>query len=116
MWRHLAGINPDGDQPGFAHMAIRPRPGRKIDWVKASYESVRGKITVEWQLENGRFAMNLTIPANTTATVFVPAPTAAKVKEDGKLATKARGFEFLRSEDGCAVFAAQSGKYSFQSR
>ena len=97
-------------------MAIRPRPGRIIDWVKASYESVRGKITVEWQLENGRFAMNLTIPANTTATVFVPAPTAAKVKEGGKPAAKARGLEFLRSEDGCAVFAAQSGKYSFQSR
>ncbi len=51
VWRHLAGINPDEDQPGFAHMAIRPRPGQKIDWVKASYESVRGKITVEWQLE-----------------------------------------------------------------
>ncbi len=60
--------------------------------------------------------MNLTIPANTTATVFVPATTAAKVKEGGKPAAKTRGLEFLRSEDGCAVFAAQSGKYSFQSR
>ncbi|MDP7398983.1 MAG: glycoside hydrolase family 78 protein, partial [Lentisphaeria bacterium] len=116
VWRHLAGINPDEDQPGFAHVVIRPRPGRKIDWVEASYESVRGKIAVEWHLENGRFTMNLTIPANTTATVFVPATTAAKVKEGGKPAAKARGLDFLRSEDGCAVFAAQSGRYSFQSR
>ena len=59
--------------------------------------------------------MDITIPANTTATVFVPALEAATVTESGKPAAQAAGLKFLRLEDNAAVYAVGSGTYRFQS-
>lgn len=59
--------------------------------------------------------MEVTIPANTTATVFVPAHSAAAVIEGGKPAAQAEGVRFLRTENRAAVYAIESGTYRFQS-
>ena len=62
-----------------------------------------------------RLLMEVTIPANTTATVFVPAQDAAGVTESGKPAAQAEGVKFLRMENNAAVYAVGSGTYRFQS-
>jgi len=61
-------------------------------------------------------AMRLTVevPANTVATVYVPASDPAKVRESGKAAAQARGVKFLRAEPGYAVFEVGSGRYEFR--
>jgi alpha-L-rhamnosidase len=59
--------------------------------------------------------MDVTIPANTTATVFVPAEDAAGVSESGERAANAVGVKFLRMENNAAVYAVDSGTYRFQS-
>jgi hypothetical protein len=59
--------------------------------------------------------MDVTIPINTTATVYVPAKDAAGVTESGTLATKANGVKFLRIDNGAAVYEGGSGTYRFQS-
>ncbi len=59
--------------------------------------------------------MEVTIPANTTATMYVPAEDANKVTESGKPAAKAEGVKFVRMENGAAVYAVGSGTYRFQS-
>ena len=38
---------------------------------------------------------------------------AASVTEGGAPAERAKGVSFLRSEDGCAVYAVESGRYAF---
>ncbi len=58
----------------------------------------------------------ITVPVNTTATVYVPATSAESVTESGKPAIQARGVRFLRLEQGRAVFEVDSGNYSFESR
>ena len=113
MWRELAGINPDEEQPGYRHFVIRPRPGGEITWLKARYDSIRGPIVSEWKTSAGHFQMRVEIPANTTATVYVPARDAAAVTESGTPATEAAGVKFLKMEDGNAVFAVESGRYLF---
>ena len=60
--------------------------------------------------------MEVTIPANSTATVCVPAKDAAEVTESGKQADKAEGVKFLRMENSIAVYAVESGDYRFQSK
>ena len=55
----------------------------------------------------------MTIPANTTATVYVPAKDAAAVTEGGKPAGEAAGVKFVRMEGGCAVYEVGSGEYRF---
>ena len=59
--------------------------------------------------------MEVTIPANTTATVYVPAKDAAGVTESGKPADKAEGVTFRRMENNTAVFAVGPGIYQFAS-
>lgn len=112
-YKTLAGIRPDPAQPGFKHIIIQPQPVADLTWVKAFYDSAYGRIVSEWRREAGKLTMNLTIPANTTATVHVPVQNAAMVTEGGKPAAKAAGVKFLRMENGAAVYAVGSGSYRF---
>ncbi len=72
MYRNILGINPDIEHPGYEHFTIQPRPGGTLTWAKGSYESIRGKIAVSWKIENMQFILNVTIPANSTATIVLP--------------------------------------------
>lgn len=116
MYRVILGVNHDDEHPGYEHFILRPIPGGGLTWAKGSYNSIRGKIETAWSVENGGFKLDVTIPANTTATVFVPSNAADNITESGKSAKQAAGVEFLRMEDGAAVFNVKSGKYSFLSR
>jgi len=109
----VAGIDTDG--PGFKKIMIRPRLGG-ITSARASYDSIHGKIATDWMLEDGTFMLNVTIPANTTATVYVPADSAESVTEGGRRAARAKAVQFLRMENGSAVFAIVSGDYQFVSK
>ena len=111
MFSTIAGI--DADAPGFGHLLIHPRPGGGLTWAKASYDSIHGQVATHWRLQDGQCLLDVTVPANTSATVFVPAGAAAQVTEGGKPAERAEGVKFLRKEDGCAVFAVESGTYHF---
>ncbi|MCX6875466.1 MAG: family 78 glycoside hydrolase catalytic domain [Verrucomicrobia bacterium] len=113
MFSSLAGIDTDG--PGFKQLVIRPTPGNGITWVKASYDSINGKISSSWKLDANQFTLAVTIPPNTTATVYVPAKDAASVTEAGKPTAQADGLKFLRTQDNAAVYAVGSGTYQFQS-
>ena len=77
-------------------------------------------IASSWKNESGRFAWSVAIPANTTATVILPAANlnaqnAAGVTESGKPTAQVEGVKFLRMENGAAVYAVGSGIYRFQS-
>lgn len=98
---------------GFKQIIIRPILGVGLTFASGRYRSIHGLITSEWQIANGRFTLNTRIPANTTATIHVPAKDAASVLESGKPAASADGLRFLRMEHGAAVFAAVSGNYQF---
>ncbi|MBI4326051.1 MAG: family 78 glycoside hydrolase catalytic domain [Chloroflexi bacterium] len=114
VWRELAGINPDEERPGYKHFTIRPRPGGDLTWVKARYDSIRGPITSEWKVADGRFQLLVEIPANTTATVYLPAKSAEAVTEGSTPAAKVENVKFVRMEDAAAVFDVGSGRYSFR--
>ncbi len=114
LYSTVAGIDTDPEQPGYKHSHIHPRPGGKLTHVKATYESIHGPIATDWGLENDRFTLNVTVPANTTATVHVRARGKDAVTEGDKPAETAEGVKFLRFEDGYAVYAVGSGSYAFR--
>jgi len=114
--RVIVGINPDDDSPAYKHFILRPRPGGGLTWARGSYNSVRGFIESHWRLGGNGLMYAVAIPANTTATVFVPAKDAASVTEGGRPLDKSPGVEFLRFEDGAVVLNLQSGSYTFESR
>jgi alpha-L-rhamnosidase len=114
-YKVLGGINPAPDAVGFDKIIIRPQPAGDLKWVKASHESVQGKIVSEWRKEDGLFKLHIRIPAGAVATVFLPAKDGAEITESGKLVDRVAGVHLLRREDGNAVFAVGSGEYDFAS-
>jgi alpha-L-rhamnosidase len=113
LYQTLAGIRPA--VPGFKKIIIKPEVVGDLTWVKAHYDSVHGRISSEWHQSAGRFDLRVTIPANTTAEVYVPAKTVANMSEGGQPAVQATGGKFLRMENDAAVFEVASGKYEFKS-
>ena len=112
-----AGIDTDG--PAYKRITIHPEivpAASGFSWVKSAYTSLRGKVASSWKLENDKFQLEVTIPANATATVYVPAGGAANVTESGQPAAQAKGVKFLRQEGGLAVFEVGSGHYQFEAR
>jgi alpha-L-rhamnosidase len=109
----LAGIRPDPTGPGFKKIIIKPNVLGDLHWAEGWYDSVRGRIESKWRKRGGQFQLDVTIPANTTATVYVPARAAGEVTESGRPADKAEGVRFLKKENGCAVFELGSGVYRF---
>jgi len=114
-YRGAAGIRVDEQHPAFAHFTLRPQMVRGLDWVRAEYDSVRGTIGSSWNRAGRQITWTVTIPPNTTATVWVPAGGADSVTESGRPAAAAPGLRFERMDDGCAVFEAASGTYRFES-
>jgi hypothetical protein len=115
-YKDLAGISPDPEGPGFKKILIQPSPVGDLTWAEASYNSLRGPIAVRWDRSGTAFKLKVRIPANTTATVFVPAKSAQAVSEGGGPAARSDGVRFLRFENGRAVYAIVSGDFAFESQ
>jgi alpha-L-rhamnosidase len=114
-YHDLAGIQDAPGSPGFKQIVIAPQPVGDVAWVKASFNSIRGDMVSNWKHGDGKFSLKISIPANTSATVYVPTKSANTVTEDGKPAAQSDGVKFLRVEGNCAVYAVESGNYEFQS-
>ena len=115
-YQGLAGIQTDPAAPGFKNTIIKPAIVGDVTWVKSHHDSPYGKIASNWKREGEKLTTDVTVPPNSTATVFVPAKDAAGVTESGKPAAEAEGVKFLRTENGAAVYAVVSGTYQFQSQ
>jgi len=110
------GVDDNGDGAGFQKIIIKPMVVGDLKWVKGSYQSVSGLISTEWKHENGLFTLHLSVPANTTATVYIPAKKESDVKESGERAIKAKGVKFIKYENGNVVYEIVSGEYCFISK
>lgn len=110
MYKYMAGISPDPDHPGFKHILIKPvlDPLKRIHWVKGSYESLYGTITSEWVLDHDKLTCRVSIPANTAATISIPARSEHDVLADC-------GMKPVAYVEGRAVYKVMSGSYTFVS-
>ncbi len=105
LYEDLAGISTDPQTPGFKHIVMKPTLVGDLTFVKATHESPYGLISSEWRRDGKKFDWQIEIPANTTATVYVPATNLDAVKvKDAKA---------LRFENGRAIFELGSGAYHF---
>ncbi|MFG0248318.1 MAG: family 78 glycoside hydrolase catalytic domain, partial [Phycisphaeraceae bacterium JB051] len=73
LYQTVAGIEIDPEKPGYKHILIAPKPGGGLTHAKGKIDSVYGAIVSQWQIDDaGVFTLDITIPANTTATVTLP--------------------------------------------
>ncbi len=115
MYEYLAGIRTDPEKPGFRHAIVRPYPAGDLTFVTGTHKTMYGALNSSWKRSKGQFTLDVTVPANTTATVWVPAKDASAVTESGRKPADVKGVKFVRSDGGSAVFEVESGTYSFKS-
>ena len=108
----VAGIDTEG--PGFRRIIIRPRPGGALKHAWARYRSVSGLIAVSWRIEADTFALDVTIPANTSATVFVPTRDPESVTEGGRAVRDATDVRLAGTDGDAVKLSVGSGHYTFR--
>ncbi len=108
VYRYAAGVDTTPDAPGFKEIVIHPHLDSRMTSARAEYESVYGKIVSDWNgTPTGPFSLRITIPANASAKVFLPAIAGAHVTEGGNpIETQAEG--------GASVVRVGSGTYNFE--
>jgi alpha-L-rhamnosidase len=109
----VAGIEVDEEAPGYKRIVFRPQPGGGLTHARASLNSIYGEITSHWRIEDDYFNWNITVPPNTTATVYLPTREGTQITESGTDAGESESVMFLRREADAAVFEVEAGEYSF---
>jgi len=112
--RTIAGIEIDPERPGYKHVWVQPRPGGGLGYVRAAIDSMYGRVASAWQVTGeGQFLLDVTLPANTTATVRIPAAQLAEVTEDGRPLDQAPGVVEAAQEGDAVRIEIGSGRYAF---
>ncbi|MDX6767670.1 MAG: glycoside hydrolase family 78 protein [Candidatus Methylacidiphilales bacterium] len=111
LFAHIGGIQ--AESPGYEQIRIQPVIREGLTWAHTAYDSIRGRIATAWKLEEGRLVLDVTIPANTSATVFIPTKDASQLTEHGIPIGNVEDVHFLKMEGSHAVLQVGSGSYHF---
>jgi alpha-L-rhamnosidase len=112
MYNYSLGIVRDDNSPGFKHFILQPEPDttEQMTFAKGYYDSMYGRIESSWETKKGKYQFRFAVPANTTATLYLPALKESYIKITGKKS----GIKFLNIKNNKALFEIESGEYSFE--
>jgi alpha-L-rhamnosidase len=110
---HSLGIQ--RGEPGFQKFILQPEPDPtgEMTWAEGWYNSMYGRIYSKWDQQDNQLVYETTVPANTTATLFLPTNSPNDVEENGVPAGESEGVSFVGYENGKAAYSLQSGHYRF---
>jgi len=118
--RGILGIQTDAESPGYTHFIIKPAFMDSLRWAKGYHISPYGPIEVSWEKTREACTLEIDIPENTSASVFIPAKAEINITENagegGKALKDAHGVRFKGMENGSAVLNVGSGHYKFVSK
>ncbi len=113
MYRNITGIDNYGDAAGYKTISIKPHVGGNLNYANANLETGYGKISVHWKIAEGKFIMDVEIPANTKAVVYMPASSAESIFESGKPLAELKELMVKGKEGNYFVLRVGSGTYHF---
>jgi alpha-L-rhamnosidase len=111
MFENAAGIK--AATPAYKNIIIKPEPDKRLGHLKASYQSISGTIESAWEYKEDGLSMEVTVPVNTKAKIYVPSTSVELITESGNPVKQMENIELEGIEDGYAVFSCGSGNYSF---
>jgi alpha-L-rhamnosidase len=114
-WMMAYSLGIQRDEPGFKKFILQPEPDPTGVMTSAEgyYDSMYGRINSAWKVDGKVLTYRATVPANTSATLYLPATAPKSVKEGGKDAGESKGVAFIKYENGRAVYNLTSGSYEF---
>ncbi len=115
-WMMAYSLGIERGEAGFQRFVLQPRPDPtgEMAWARGHYDSTYGRIESAWRVGGGKLTYSATVPANTTATLHLPAPSGEAVTEGGRPAAQAEGVTLVGYEDGKVIFELESGRYAFE--
>ncbi|MEI8113820.1 MAG: glycoside hydrolase family 78 protein [Bacteroidia bacterium] len=113
MYQYVAGINIDPSAPGYKHILLSPHSGGGLTNASAEFISLYGKVKSGWKLDGTDFVYEVTVPANTTATVTLPQATQEQLTVNSQPVPTALK-ESLKQTDKGVSMNIGSGTYTFR--
>ncbi len=113
LYRHVAGIDIDPEQPGYKHIVLNPHPGGGLTNASAEIETLYGKVSSGWKYDGNDFIYEIKVPANTTASVTLPFAKAEQINLNSQpLASVIK--ESLTTNQNGVTLKMGSGTYQFR--
>jgi alpha-L-rhamnosidase len=113
MYRVMTGIDTDPEAPGYKRIVIKPHLTDKLTFANAELQTYYGKVASQWQREGGRLQLNVVIPANTTAIVYIPAQSIEAVREGGRPLAALKEIRLKGTQVNYMAVEVGSGQYRF---
>ncbi len=114
MYRVVAGIDTYEDGAGYKRIRIKPIIGDGLNYASASLQTYYGKVSSGWKKENDKTILDIEIPVNTTATIYIPASSAGAITESGLSINSQKIITVTSNEDGFIILSVGSGIYKFE--
>jgi alpha-L-rhamnosidase len=111
LYRSVAGLNQKS--AGYKTITIKPEPGGGLNYAKVWYESMYGLIESAWKIKGDKIFLDVIIPPNTTAEVYIPS-TSNEVLESGKRLHDIEYLKGMKRTDDYIIIEVGSGSYSFE--
>lgn len=116
MYRKMAGLDTYEDGVGYKHIKIKPHPGGGFTKASASLQTYYGKVSSSWSMEGENLNMDIEVPANTTATIFIPANDVNNILENGRMLSQIKEIKINGQKNGYVEVNVGSGVYHFVSK
>jgi len=113
MYRVIAGIDTYESDAGYKKIRIMPHIGAKLTSAVAELQTYYGKISSGWKVENGKLQLNVEVPVNTKATIFIPVKSGETIQESGNLLSSVKEIKVIGQQGEYAEVEVGSGKYAF---
>jgi len=113
MYRQMVGLDTYEDGVGYKHSKVQPHIGGGFTNASASLETYYGKLSSGWKLQGDEIYFDVTIPANTIASVFIPTKEVAKVSENGQALSSVNGLKIIGQKEDYLETQLGSGEYHF---
>jgi alpha-L-rhamnosidase len=113
MYRVIAGIDTKTEGPGYKQIIIKPTIGGNLTSANADYETNYGKVSSHWKLDTGNFSLDVEIPANTKATIYIPSNGGNALLESNKPIASEPDIKLADPVPGYIVVNVGSGIYHF---
>ena len=121
-YKYLAGISPA--TAGYKTIKIKPTISANLTNVNATVNTYRGPVSCSWSTSGKTISMNVTIPVNSQAEVYVPAcgcgtsrifitEGGTKIWSSGAYIAGVAEISFNRTDGDYVVFNVGSGNYGF---
>lgn len=114
MYQHLAGISRLDSTIGYQNIKIRPSIGGGINSAKGSLITYYGTIRSEWKIENEQFVLQVEIPVNTKAEIYIPSSDLSEVTEGETPIEHSRDIQILETTTTYTKLSLGSGKFQFK--